>query len=620
MEFDVSSETLVGKTLGNYLVTEKIGSGGMGSVYLGEHPDIGRKVAIKVLAPHLSHQPGVSERFLTEAKAVARIAHPNIIDIYDFSRKKGNFFYVMEYLQGQELGELIKKRVRMSAPEVVPYLEQICGGIKAAHDAGIIHRDLKPENILVLEGEPLRLKLIDFGLVKMLGPEASASNLTATGMVMGSPLTMAPEQVTSEPDKIGPETDIYSLGIIIYWMLAGRPPFINHPRPMLMTMHVTDPPPPLLKLAPWVPAEIAALVESCLAKEPSERPKSAKEVSERFRQDADKEGKMSVEKMRQLLAKRASAKKAASKATAKATAKDEKQPVTVAVPSGALPKQPEVVDRMLKAAAHTQLRPSETPASGANPLDNDGSDSDFGPRDITTLGGAVGQIQQAPPATRRPAIGRWLSSAAAVAAVCISLFLGLRDNGSPAGERSSMSGRVSGAAVAVDNTPSQTKHVIAVTVADDAADNAAGSQAQCIARIDGQAQPVQPPPCRLIVPEGSKLDLRVERDGLKPFNRKWKVVRALALNLSSDAAGRALVQVSKTPPPAAVRPAEAKKPPVADEQDENVKSEPEIKKEASVEKRSSVKRRKRRPIRRAAKVKKKETPKAPNSLEGTVGF
>ena len=255
----------------------------MGGVYRAEHPDIGRKVAVKVLDPQLGDHPEVAKRFLTEARAIARIEHPNIIDIFDFGRTlDGQLYYVMELLSGVDLRHVLDERGAMSPLEARPYLDQICDGLQAAHDHGVIHRDLKPENIYLLDSSRLLIKIIDFGIARLDDPDFKGPARTAKGVVMGTPLTIAPEQGAGQSAKIGPRTDLYSLGVIVYWMLAGRPPFVDEPPAVILARHITDPPPPLRDLAANVPGALAELVHRCLAKEPDERPGSAAEIARAY--------------------------------------------------------------------------------------------------------------------------------------------------------------------------------------------------------------------------------------------------------------------------------------------------------------------------------------------------
>ena len=175
MGLEPRPDTLVGEKVGNYVITSLIGRGGMGEVYLAQHPEIGRKVAIKVVAPELLTTEHLAARFLAEARAVARIGHPNVVDIYDFGRlQSGRLYYVMELLKGRELRKVLQDRGKFSAAEVLPYLTQISAGLQAAHERGVIHRDLKPENVFVLDVKPLTIKLLDFGIAKLLETRAAA--------------------------------------------------------------------------------------------------------------------------------------------------------------------------------------------------------------------------------------------------------------------------------------------------------------------------------------------------------------------------------------------------------------------------------------------------------------
>jgi serine/threonine protein kinase len=279
----VRKPMMLGTSVGNYVITKELGAGGMGTVYLAEHPEIGRQVAIKVLSAQLYHDQ-LAQRFLSEAKAVARIDHENVIDVYDFGRlPDGRLYYVMELLKGKELHDVLSERRMLAPGEIVPYLEQICAGLQAAHNAGIIHRDLKPENIFVLAKQNLRIKILDFGIAKLLEVPKEAS-LTATGMVMGTPVYIAPEQAAGQTDRISPRTDIYTLGVILYAMLAGRPPFLGAVPAMLLAHHIAEPPPPLSETAPTVPLAVAEVVQACLAKDPDDRPASAIELLNRFKE------------------------------------------------------------------------------------------------------------------------------------------------------------------------------------------------------------------------------------------------------------------------------------------------------------------------------------------------
>jgi len=278
----MDTEALVGQQFGNYVVRRLLGKGGMGAVFLAENPAIKRQVAIKVLPPELSHNAQNVERFLAEARAVASIRHPNLIDVYDFGTSdNGQLYYVMEVLEGRDLGDVLSAKRKMPALEVLPYVEQICAALEAVHQSGIIHRDLKPGNIFVQGEDPVRVKLLDFGLAKLL-ERSGNPELTGTGVILGTPLTMAPEQAASKADLLSPQTDIYALGVIMFWMLAARPPFMSEIPALVVSHHIMQPAPLLRALEPSVPPTISDLVDRCLAKKPADRPASASAVAAEF--------------------------------------------------------------------------------------------------------------------------------------------------------------------------------------------------------------------------------------------------------------------------------------------------------------------------------------------------
>ena len=276
---------MVGKRIGNYVVSALLGEGGFGAVYLAEHPQIKRQVAIKILDQRMAGRQ--SDRFIDEAMAATIIKHPNIIDIFDLGRTdEGWFYYVMEKLEGRDLlvlmDEQIKAHGRMTAATLLPLVQQICAGLQAAHDRGIVHRDLKPENIFVTDDDPPVVKIVDFGIAKLMEREEEGTSRTHTGIVMGTPLFIAPEQAAGEVREISYQTDLYSLGVILYLALLGEPPFQNKSHRLLMFSHMYDQPEPLPESLEGCPDEIRQLVAQCLEKTPGDRPGSAAEVAERF--------------------------------------------------------------------------------------------------------------------------------------------------------------------------------------------------------------------------------------------------------------------------------------------------------------------------------------------------
>lgn len=269
---------LEGKLIGTHVIKERIGRGKMSSVYRAEHPDLGRQVAIKLLAPHLAMQLQIANRFRLEARLAAMLQHPNIIDIYDFGFTSDNVpYYVMELLRGRTLAADLAGKGQLSPHDALPYLKQICSALELAHGQGIVHRALRPSNIFVMDAEMLLIKILDFGLARMLETDEGVT-LTSTGMLLADPAFISPEQAARDHNQISPRSDVYSLGALIYWMLCGAPPFVDDAPGLVLVMHMREPPPPLLTRRPDVPAPLAELVHWCLAKEPEQRPGTAGEV------------------------------------------------------------------------------------------------------------------------------------------------------------------------------------------------------------------------------------------------------------------------------------------------------------------------------------------------------
>jgi len=274
LERDELSE-LIGEQVGNYVIESLLGQGGMAVVYLARHPALGREVAVKLLNPEYKADADLNARFLQEARVTANFRHPNIVEIYDLGDIGGRAYYTMERLVGTDLATRVAQTGRFSPGEVAEYFAQICRALDVAHQQGIVHRDLKPANIFVVDEQPLRLKLMDFGIAKMT--EKRRANATQRGEVLGTPAYMAPEQALGQVDSITVATDIYALGVIAYELLTGRLPFSADSDLMLLTMQIRDQAPPVLEVAPDVPRAVAELVERCLEKDPHDRPRSVKE-------------------------------------------------------------------------------------------------------------------------------------------------------------------------------------------------------------------------------------------------------------------------------------------------------------------------------------------------------
>jgi serine/threonine-protein kinase len=266
-----------GTVLGSYRVLGELSSGSMGTVMRAEHLLLGRPAAVKLLRRDLTTNPGLVQRFVNEAKAVTASKHPGIVEVYDFGyTPDGHAFIVMELLEGEPLGQRLA-RVRMSEPEAVVIALGIASALKAAHKVGVIHRDLKPDNVFLVpdpDGGTDRPKVLDFGIAKLADPAASGH--TATGALIGTPMYMAPEQARAA-STIDHRADLYSLGCLLYHMLAGRPPFVAEGGGEIIALQMfgqVEPPSRLATISP----EMDALVLRLLEKEPAQRPDSAAEV------------------------------------------------------------------------------------------------------------------------------------------------------------------------------------------------------------------------------------------------------------------------------------------------------------------------------------------------------
>ena len=255
---------------GEYLLKRLIASGGHGSVYEGEHRILGRRAAVKVLHAHLADQGEMLQRFVREARIVNQIRHPNVVDVYDFGMMPdGSPYFVMELLEGRTLSQLVQEQGRMSAERALAYLEPVCGALEAAHQAGIVHRDLKASNVMVMEpGERPRVKLLDFGIAKLMQPQAGQAGLTLAGQRLGTAFAMAPEQLRG--GAITPATDVYALGVLLFQLVTGHYPFHSKDRAEMERLHLEAPPPRASASAP-VPLAVDTVVLRCLEKEAERR-------------------------------------------------------------------------------------------------------------------------------------------------------------------------------------------------------------------------------------------------------------------------------------------------------------------------------------------------------------
>ena len=262
---------VAGQTIGNYRILSKIGTGGMGAVYLAEHPLIGKKVALKVVHSELASNRDVVQRFFQEARAANAIGNEHIVEIHDFGvTPEGDHFYIMEYLEGRTLAAVLSRETTMDPVRVLHVGAQIASALGAAHDAGVLHRDLKPDNIMLMSrlGDPDFVKVLDFGLAKMFASESSVQ--TAHGVLLGTPQYMSPEACESRR-QIDHRTDIYALGILLFQMLTGKLPFTGDTMGEILIAQVRQLPPALRGLNPIVPPAVEQVVLRCLAKSPADR-------------------------------------------------------------------------------------------------------------------------------------------------------------------------------------------------------------------------------------------------------------------------------------------------------------------------------------------------------------
>lgn len=252
--------------LDRYQIVRKVGRGGYGAVYLVEDAAVGEQVILKILNPQLSFDENARQRFVRELKLTRRITHPNIIRLYDFLDLGGAHAVSMEYFPGEDLGQILAREVRLSWERGLRIMWQVCDGLAVAHGIGIVHRDLKPANLLIGDGDTL--KILDFGLATPIqNPE---SRLTKSGLLIGTPEYMAPEQIAGE--KVDARVDIYAIGIMLYEMFSGMKPYMDDTPVKVLFRHLEGDATPLAEVAPEVPAGLASLVTRTMARNPDERP------------------------------------------------------------------------------------------------------------------------------------------------------------------------------------------------------------------------------------------------------------------------------------------------------------------------------------------------------------
>jgi serine/threonine protein kinase len=278
---NLAPDPKIGLLIGNYRLLEKLGEGGMGTVYRAEHPGLGRFAAVKLLRAEYAQDTDIVLRFFDEARAVNKIRHKNILDVFDLGRTpEGIAYLIAELLTGEDLDARLKKNKNLPIDEICSILAQTCDALQAAHSAGIVHRDLKPENIFLCKDGDQEdvVRVVDFGIAKLLEPGKDGLARTKTGIVMGTPHYMSPEQATGNKQLDG-RADLYSLGIILYECLSGQTPFSGDTMAGVVMQHVLEKPPPLKKVATReIPSDLIDLTMRLLEKDPNQRPANAVEV------------------------------------------------------------------------------------------------------------------------------------------------------------------------------------------------------------------------------------------------------------------------------------------------------------------------------------------------------
>jgi tRNA A-37 threonylcarbamoyl transferase component Bud32 len=273
---DRALQAILATALGQqYEIVRPLGQGGMGAVYLARERALDRFVAIKVLRPDLADLENSRERFRREARVAAQLSHPNILPLHTFGEVNGIWYFVMGYVRGATLGERLRIEGRLPSEEAQRIVIELAGALEHAHAHGVIHRDIKPANVL-LDEQTGRAMLADFGISKVHG---AGDSLTGTGVIIGTPHYMSPEQSLGAPN-VDERSDIYSLGAVAYTMLTGREPFADSKPNEMVFRRLSEDPPPVRALAPSVDSDLSEIVMRCLARDPSQRWNSARDLRE----------------------------------------------------------------------------------------------------------------------------------------------------------------------------------------------------------------------------------------------------------------------------------------------------------------------------------------------------
>lgn len=266
---------LTGRTLGDYQILRRLGFGGMGQVYLSRQLSLKREVALKLLRDDMATNSTALQRFQAEAEAVAKLNHPNIVHIHQLGEVNGQRYMVLEYVDGRNLRDHLARKGPPDLPVTLSIIRQVVLALQKAHEEGIVHRDIKPENILVTR--KVEVKVTDFGLSRFFAGATPPLNLTQSGVTLGTPLYMSPEQVQGMP--VDHRSDVYSLGVTCYHLLTGEPPFRGATAFDVALKHVQEEPRPIADVRPDLPADLCAMVHKMMAKNPDDRYQSARDIN-----------------------------------------------------------------------------------------------------------------------------------------------------------------------------------------------------------------------------------------------------------------------------------------------------------------------------------------------------
>ena len=255
---------MMGRRIGSWILERELGRGGMGAVFAARHATLSTRAAVKVLSAGLESEESFRNRFQREAELQSQLRHPNVARVLDYLEDQGQWFLIVDYLERGSLADLLARGERVPRAQAIDWARQALAGLGHAHQKGIVHRDVKPANLLL--GDNNEIVVADFGIARLQG----SAGLTTTGVAVGTPHYMSPEQIVT-PDKVNHRTDIYSLGIVVYELLAGRKPFDSPSQFAILQAHVSEPPPSLRSIDPSIPPHLDAAVMRALAKRPDDR-------------------------------------------------------------------------------------------------------------------------------------------------------------------------------------------------------------------------------------------------------------------------------------------------------------------------------------------------------------